>query len=111
MAGSLRSNEHEILGFPALLPENVLPTKSDVRKRILLSKETFATKVTVAKLVQPVTVLPDSFELNCTKSKCNISLLHNMANCFKLRAPSNQQVLDRRTDHPTNGPTNQQSGL
>ena len=72
MAGSLRSNEHEILGFPALLPENVLPTKSDVLKRILLSKETFATKVTVAKLVQPVTVLPDSFELNCTKSKCNI---------------------------------------
>ena len=56
MAGSLRSNEHEILGFPALLPENVLPTKTDVLKRILLSKETFATKVRVAKLVQPVTV-------------------------------------------------------
>ena len=56
MAGSLQSNEHEILGFPALLPENVLPTKSDVLKRILLSKETFDTKVTVAKFVQPVTI-------------------------------------------------------
>lgn len=40
MAHSLRSNEHRVIGFPSLLPQNVLPTRGDVLKRILLSRDT-----------------------------------------------------------------------
>jgi hypothetical protein len=39
MAASLRSKDHEIIGSPSKLPENVLPNKEDVLKRLLLSKE------------------------------------------------------------------------
>ena len=59
MAGSLRSKEHEILGFPSPLPDNILPSKGDVLKRLVLSKETLQKElgrknVPVAKIVQPV---------------------------------------------------------
>ena len=40
MAHSLRSNEHRVIGFPSLFPQNVLPTRGDVLKRILLSRDT-----------------------------------------------------------------------
>ena len=59
MAGSLRSKEHEILGFPSPLPDNILPSKGDVLKRLVLSKETLQQElgrknVPVAKIAQPI---------------------------------------------------------
>ena len=39
MAKSLRSNEHQIIGFSAPLPKNVLPTKLDVVKYMQLCKD------------------------------------------------------------------------
>ena len=53
MAVSLRSKEDQIFGFPSLLPENVLPTRSDILKRMLLSKQSLAE--TTGKTIIPVT--------------------------------------------------------
>ena len=39
MAHSLRSHEHKVIGSPSPLPQNVLPTRGDVLKSILLSRE------------------------------------------------------------------------
>ena len=39
MAHSLRSHKHKVIGFPSPLPQNVLPTRGDVLKSILLSRE------------------------------------------------------------------------
>ena len=59
MAQSLRSNEHKIIGFPSPFPQHVLPTKGDVRKRMLLSREsleqTLGKKIVpLPKIIQPV---------------------------------------------------------
>ena len=40
MASSLRSKDHQIAGSASPLPENVLPTKNQILKRLQLSKET-----------------------------------------------------------------------
>ena len=53
MSDSLRSNEHQIFGFPSLLPQNVLPSKSDILKRLLLSKRNLA-ETTYGKTIIPV---------------------------------------------------------
>ena len=59
MAESLRSKEHEVLGFPSPLPKNVLPSKGDVLKRLVQSKESLQIEldkknVPISKIVQPV---------------------------------------------------------
>lgn len=59
MAKSLRCNEHEIIGFSTPLPENVLPTKADVVKRLQLSKDnleltTGKQKIPVSEIIKPV---------------------------------------------------------
>ena len=59
MAKSLRSNEHKVIGSASSFPENVLPTKSDVVKRVQLSKDhlEFSTgkqKIKVSQMLEPV---------------------------------------------------------
>ena len=59
MAKSLRSNEHKVIGSASCFPENVLPTKSDVVKRMQLSKDhlQFSTgklKIKVSQILEPV---------------------------------------------------------
>ena len=39
MAASLRSKDHDIIRSPSQFPDNVLPNKESVLKRLLLSKE------------------------------------------------------------------------
>ena len=65
---SLRSKDHEIFGFPAPLPENVLAAKSDVLKRMVQVKENLHIEtgkkvITVNEIIKPVLEeLPKAWE-------------------------------------------------
>ena len=59
MADSLRSKENQVSGSSAPLPQNVLPTKGDVLKRLHLSRQTLTlqrgnVKIPVPDIVSPV---------------------------------------------------------
>ena len=58
-SSSLRSMENAVFGYPSPFPQNILPTHSDVLKRILLSKESLVTetgrsKPSIREIVKPI---------------------------------------------------------